>query len=836
MSQAELFDSRGRRISLGSQIGRRGGEGSAFEAASHPGFVVKLYHDSVPADKTEKLSYLCSLGETNARLSQIAAWPSSVVRGSKGVRGFLMPLVRGKEVHQLFGPRERHIEFPNAGWDFLINAARNCAAAFDTVHATGAVIGDVNEGNLLVASDGTVKLIDCDSFQVSKGQQHWGCDVGVPLWTSPELQALNFRGLRRTVNHDLFGLAVLIFRLLFMGRHPYAGIPTHTTSDFVLEKAIANYQFAFASNAEALGVKRPPHSLAMSAVAPDCSVLFGQAFLRGSEKKRPSAAEWVTALETLQRSVVPCQREPSSHKFFRGLSSCPWCAIAASGGPTFFLSLTVVAHVTTDNPQILWNRISQFEELPLKPIRRGDFSGLTMVGAPVANVPKNVRTSFVVGLTFCIVSVFALFAGSYLFTAAWVLFGFGLMYRGSTERSFEPEKVIRAKAQSSTNDALEKSLSERESLRSKYNSMVADELKKLRAIHDRISHLANERAEDMRKAEARKRDLQLRDFLDKQHIFNAGIHGIGPARLSTLSAYGIETALDITPHINVPGIGEKYTARLLNWRRLCEARFRFNPSIPLPPQEVQQIDGKFAKIRNQLIFDLKQGPQTLATLNSQARSKFNQLDLQINSQSKSHAQACADFESLSKHIEANAPPGNDTETTAFVAGAISLALAFLTSGTSRPSHQELPASPTPAPASPSLNAIGPVATPATPRTIAVKTPAFIPASTPQSATPFPRSQITTPNPTIATTPSVSRSAETLKPRTPRPVPMGEISREARIRAIARYPSLGVADSPLNRAFLAQVKRYQLERPEIFDAPEWPSIIAEECMTGNSSWR
>lgn len=67
-----------------------------------------------------------------------------------------MPFVKGKEIHQLFGPRERFVEFPSVGWDSLVHVARNCAAAFNSVHDLGVVIGDVNEGNLLVTSDGTV--------------------------------------------------------------------------------------------------------------------------------------------------------------------------------------------------------------------------------------------------------------------------------------------------------------------------------------------------------------------------------------------------------------------------------------------------------------------------------------------------------------------------------------------------------------------------------------------------------------------------------------------------------------------------------------------------------
>lgn len=76
----------------------------------------------------------------------------------------------------------------------------------------------MNERNLLVSThDATVRIIDCDSFQVRAGSQLFVCEVGVPLYTPPELQGAALG--ERTVVHDLFGLAVVIFQLLFVGGH-----------------------------------------------------------------------------------------------------------------------------------------------------------------------------------------------------------------------------------------------------------------------------------------------------------------------------------------------------------------------------------------------------------------------------------------------------------------------------------------------------------------------------------------------------------------------------------------------------------------------------------------
>ena len=82
-----------------------------------------------------------------------------------------------------------------------------------------------------------------------------------------------------------------------------------------------------------------------------------------------------------------------------------------------------------------------------------------------------------------------------------------------------------------------------------------------------------------------------------------------------------------------------------------------------------------------------------------------------------------------------------------------------------------------------------------------------------------------PAPTNSSSPPTARLSNA-----PRPLPTGHAADAAKWRAVALYPRLGIADSPLNRAFLARVRRYQSERPEIFDNPEWATLIARECAT------
>src|ERR1700679_91854 len=163
----------------GRKIGQ-GGEGTVFEVQENFSLVVKIYNEALNADKTEKLLYMASIA--NDDLTKFAAWPLDVVRDhNMKVCGFTMKkLVGFVPMHSLFSPMERKKLFPDRGYNFLVHVARNLATAFHKIHELGIVIGDVNEANILVNTNGLISLIDCDSFQVKNGNRYHFCEVGIP--------------------------------------------------------------------------------------------------------------------------------------------------------------------------------------------------------------------------------------------------------------------------------------------------------------------------------------------------------------------------------------------------------------------------------------------------------------------------------------------------------------------------------------------------------------------------------------------------------------------------------------------------------------------------------
>ena len=153
-------------------------------------------------------------------------------------------------------------------------------------------------------------LIDCDWYQIADGARLFTCDVGVPHFTAPELQGQSFRGLQRTPQHDAFGLAVLVFHLLFMGRHPFAGRYLGK-GDMPVERAIKEGRFAYGPHADGVQMTPPPHSLRLSQVPDEIAGLFERAF---------QAAGW-TAGPTERDRLAPRPRAPEG--IDRGVLAAP---------------------------------------------------------------------------------------------------------------------------------------------------------------------------------------------------------------------------------------------------------------------------------------------------------------------------------------------------------------------------------------------------------------------------------------------------------------------------------------------------------------------------------
>ncbi|MFN6514452.1 MAG: tetratricopeptide repeat protein [Nostoc sp. CreGUA01] len=319
-------------LNLNMSLGR-GGEACVYTVPSDANLVAKIYHKPSSAH-AEKLQAMLANPPENptASLGHISiAWPEELLYaadGSNGILGFLMPRIQGmRPIIDFYNPRTRRQHCPLFNYQYLLRTARNLAAAFAALHASGYCIGDVNESNILVSDTALVTLIDTDSFQVRNPDTElvYRCPVGKPEFTPPELQNKTFAEHDREIAHDLFGLAVLVFQLLMEGTHPFSGIFQGAIEPPTYESRIASGHFTYSQKRRVPYLPTPiaPH---WEILHPSLQELFVRCFEDGhhNPQLRPSAQTWLSAIAEAEDSLITCTVNPQ-HRYNNHLDLCPWC-------------------------------------------------------------------------------------------------------------------------------------------------------------------------------------------------------------------------------------------------------------------------------------------------------------------------------------------------------------------------------------------------------------------------------------------------------------------------------------------------------------------------------
>jgi DNA-binding helix-hairpin-helix protein with protein kinase domain len=629
-----LYDSHGCAVDLGPQIAS-GGEGAIYSLPGASQAVAKVYHKP-SAYKAEKLSAM--VRDCSPDLLKFAAWPTATLHETRNgaLTGFIMPKASGQEIHTLYGPAHRRSAFPKADWAFLIHTAMNCATAFDAIHAKNYVIGDVNQSNILASPEALVFLIDCDSFQVRTNGRLFPCEVGVAQYTPPELQEANFRQVIRTANHDRFGLAVLLFHLLFMGRHPFAG-RFLGRGEMLLEQAIKEFRFAYAAWASRAQMAPPPFSLHLEVLSPELAKLFDRAFRPGSEavNGRPTAAEWRFALASFQKLLMVCPADPG-HKVPRHLKGCPWCEIMRIGGPDFFVGVAMVELVFgADLKKLsqLWAHVESTPDLSLEYERPRVHDGQEIEPTISAGDFASDQTALWAVGSAALLGALALLAAvcfaKLAFFGVPIVLVFGIWWFVLAINS----PLSRAKRQKqrewrAISEELDQAESELRNLLSQsqhdFNELKAN----LAQMRDSFRRLQAEYDAERRQMEANKEAIQREQFLQTKFISDAverkEIPGIGAGRVVLLESHGIETASNISEQrvLEVRGFGPVLVSNLLAWKQQVALGFRFDPKKSVPEAELRALTQKYKQKQDLLRARLERGALDLQAISRRARDQL----------------------------------------------------------------------------------------------------------------------------------------------------------------------------------------------------------------------
>lgn len=575
-----------------------------------PKLVAKIYLKPPDAAKAEKLKLMIR-GKSTGLLG-VAAWPTDLLTDERGVvRGFLMGRISARQdAHRLYSPKSRRRTFPDADFRFVVRAATNLARAFGQIHSASHVIGDVNHGNALIGKDGTAVLIDCDSIQVRDRSRTFFCDVGTPLFTPPELQGKAFRGLHRSENHDRFGLAVLIFHLLFQGRHPFAGV--FADGEMPLERAIAESRFAYGAHAASLGMAQPPGTLALTTFGRPIARLFERAFAPpGGEEERPSAIEWIEALQALENELAACPVRPR-HFHPRGASCC-WCEIETLTGARLFDDRQgPSADADAVTAEQLWKAIEGVH--PPAALELPGFAWKNGV-VPAGQFQRSkLRKEYLNGIPMLLVSsiiwagllgfVFGEF-NSIVAIAALTLSGITTL--GATVGSDDQLRLPRA-----LRVEWERALAQWRKTGSAH--LFASARLELEKSQRTLRELVDQQRKDVERLMQHLESKQRQAYLDTIEIDEALFVEVSKAQVENLASRGFRTAGDIRRHrAKVAKVVPAPAAEELRaWAAQCSDDFKFTTRDPTYIADAAKIEETYSRQRRAILEELRRGPELLA--------------------------------------------------------------------------------------------------------------------------------------------------------------------------------------------------------------------------------
>lgn len=321
----------------GAPVLGQGGEAVVYDLGGDR--ALKLFkdarHPDVAGDPAREAAATARLAELEARLRDCPRpLPSSVIvpgqiaRGGRGASaaavGYVMRRVTGTPLYQLGEPRVR--KPGGRALDDLVRALRELHASVTALHAAGVVLGDFNDGNVLI--DGPrCHLLDADSFQYGR----WPCALYTERFVDPRLCARPAPAPVPTRPHDRdsdwYAFATMVFRtLLWVG--PYGGV--HAPADPARRVAPAA-RCLMGPPVFDPEVTYPRAAIAFVALPDELAAYFTEVFARGRRGPFPAVL-----LERLR--LTRCDTCAIDH----GRARCPLCARAIPVPPSVPLGALAV--------------------------------------------------------------------------------------------------------------------------------------------------------------------------------------------------------------------------------------------------------------------------------------------------------------------------------------------------------------------------------------------------------------------------------------------------------------------------------------------------------------
>jgi peptidoglycan hydrolase-like protein with peptidoglycan-binding domain len=305
----------------------------------------------------------------------------------------------------------------------------------------------------------------------------------------------------------------------------------------------------------------------------------------GATGARPDGKAWVTLLHKLESELVRCPQN-AAHHFFRVASSCPWCRMErAFPGFLAFVPTVPIVH----GPRELGQLIAAVRGIP-DPGPAPDLGSLmpALPDLKPSQAAQEVRTdrirSWIVGLigTAVGLGILSIEASGLLRLLVFGTAGV-LLFKAHTAYVALRNTIESARtAWANVERAFEQTAGNAEFR--KHRESADTIIRQLQLLFDEERRRLDE-------LNAKRRDAQLRQHLERHLIDQLSIKGVGAARKAMLKAYGVESAADVewSRIERIPGFGPSTTDALIAWRRKVESTFVFNQNLKINPIDVAAI-------------------------------------------------------------------------------------------------------------------------------------------------------------------------------------------------------------------------------------------------------
>ena len=249
----------------------------------------------------------------NRAPSESFVWPEALTTWSgkkEDCFGYIMKLIP-KEYSDLTSIYMKRSKFDEVFSSRMFKACVKIAEAFDTLHNRGYSYQDINDGNFYINVK-TGDVLICDNDNVTTNSENLGV-IGKQRYMAPEIVL----GKMPDRYSDRFSLAVVLFRLLFVGQHPLEGqYSTPPCMTERLEKIFYGQDPVFIFDPQDARNKPTPilnkAAMVLWPYYPDfIKSLFIKTFNKSSYQNpysRLVVGEFITDFTRLRSSVVACPK------------------------------------------------------------------------------------------------------------------------------------------------------------------------------------------------------------------------------------------------------------------------------------------------------------------------------------------------------------------------------------------------------------------------------------------------------------------------------------------------------------------------------------------------